>query len=75
MSEHGIEWRFSPGRAPHFGDMWEVAVKFMKTLLRKVIGSHTLTLEEIITVLTQAEAILNSRPLIPVGHSMKILLT
>ena len=65
MSEHGIQWQFSPGTASHFSGMWEAAVKSMKTLLRKVTGNHTPTLKEIITVLTQDEAILNSRPLIP----------
>ena len=61
----GIQWHFSPGRAPHFGGLWEAAVRSMKILLRKVIGAHTLKWDEFLTVLTSAEATLNSRPLIP----------
>ena len=61
---HQIDWKFSPSRAPHFGGLWEAGVKSMKTLLRKTIGSHHLTYEELTTVLIEAEATLNSRPLL-----------
>ena len=40
-------------------------MKTMKTLLWKVVGSHTITFEELTTVLSQAEATMNSRPLVP----------
>ena len=48
--------------APHFGGLWEAAVKSMKTHLRHVIGS--VTFEEFTTVLAQVKSCLNSRPLI-----------
>lgn len=64
-SHRNIQWHFSPARAPHFGGIWEAAVRSMKTLLRKTIGTHSLTFEELTTVLAEAEAILNSRPLLP----------
>ena len=60
-----ITWRFAPCRAPHFGGLWEAAMKTMKTLLRKVVGSHALTFEELTTVFSQAEATMNGRPLAP----------
>ncbi len=47
-----IKWKFSPSRSPHFGGMWEAGVKAMKLLLRKFIGQHKLTFEEMVTVLT-----------------------
>lgn len=58
-----IEWKMIPPRAPNFGAMWESNIKSMKTHLYRVIGSQLLTYEELQTVLTQIESIMNSRPL------------
>ena len=54
------EWRFIPERSPHFGGLWEAAVKSAKSHLRKVVGTTKLTFEELTTILTQVEACLNS---------------
>ncbi|XP_071580460.1 uncharacterized protein [Temnothorax nylanderi] len=59
----GIKWHFNPPAAPHFGGLWEAAVKSTKHHLRRVIGETTLTFEELSTFLAQVEAWLNSRPL------------
>lgn len=58
-----IQWRFNPPSAPHFGGLWEAAVKSLKHHLRRVLGETTLTFEEMSTLLAQVEACLNSRPL------------
>ncbi|XP_026467753.1 uncharacterized protein LOC113371339 [Ctenocephalides felis] len=58
-----IEWKFNPPHAPHFGGLWESAVKLIKHHLRRVVGETCLTYEEFSTVLTQIEAIVNSRPI------------
>ena len=65
-SSNNIEWRFIPERSPHFGGIWESAVKSAKTHLRLVIHGTKLTFEEATTVLAQVKACLNSRPLTPV---------
>ena len=62
-----IEWKFIPERAPHFGGLWEAAVKSTKTHLKRIIANIKLTYEEFSTVLTQIEACLNSRPLVPLN--------
>ena len=61
-----LEWHFSPARAPHFGRLWEAGVKAMKSTLLKILPPHPLSFEEFCTVLTDAGAAVNSRPLTPV---------
>ena len=61
----GLTWHHIPPRAPHFGGLWEAAVKAMKIGLRKLITPHPLTWSELTTLLTEVEATLNSRPVAP----------
>lgn len=63
ISKEERAWHFNPPAAPHFGGLWEAAVKSTKYHLRRVIGESTLTFEEMSTLLAQVEACLNSRPL------------
>ncbi|XP_046387356.1 uncharacterized protein LOC124156925 [Ischnura elegans] len=65
LASTGTEWRFNLPAAPHFGGIWEAAVKSTKHHIRRVIGDTKLTFEELSTLLCQVEACLNSRPLIP----------
>ena len=60
---HQVTWNTIPERAPHFGGLWESAVKSMKYHLKRVVGSQVLTYEELQTVTCQVEACLNSRPI------------
>ena len=56
----GVEWRFNPPAAPHFGGIWESAVKSVKHHLRCVIGETSLTFEEMTTLLTQVRRVVLS---------------
>ncbi|CAB0042201.1 unnamed protein product [Trichogramma brassicae] len=63
---NGTSWRFIPSRAPHFGGLWEAAVRSFKTHLKRTLGPRRLIYEEFCTVLVGIETVLNSRPLGPV---------
>lgn len=65
MAKEGIEWHFNPPLAPHFGGLWESAVKSAKHHLTRMLGENKLTLGELNTLLCQIEACLNSRPMTP----------
>ncbi|XP_070524007.1 uncharacterized protein [Cardiocondyla obscurior] len=67
LTNKGVLWHFNPPSAPHFGGLWEAAVKSAKFHIHRVIGKATLTYEELATFLTQVEACLNSRPLLPIS--------
>ncbi|XP_029158397.1 uncharacterized protein LOC114930709 [Nylanderia fulva] len=54
----GIRWHFNPPAAPHFGGLWEAAVKSTKFHLRRVIGETTLTFEELSTLLARSKLVL-----------------
>jgi len=58
------QWIFNPPAAPHFGGIWEAAIKSAKFHMKKVIGSQMYTLEEFMTLITKVEGVLNSRPLV-----------
>ncbi|XP_011877529.1 PREDICTED: uncharacterized protein LOC105567318, partial [Vollenhovia emeryi] len=65
LANDGTHWKFNPPAALHFGGKWEAGVKSVKYHLRRVVGDTSLTYEEMTTIFTQIEAILNSRPLCP----------
>ena len=58
-----VQWKLTPVKAPHFGGLWEAAVKAAKFHLKRELGQRLYTLDELRTILCQAEACLNSRPL------------
>ncbi|XP_077257956.1 uncharacterized protein LOC143895050 isoform X1 [Temnothorax americanus] len=65
-----ITWNFLPLSAPHFGGLWEAGVRSVKTHLRCILGTNTLTFEEFSTLLCRIEACLNSRPIAPLADTL-----
>ena len=60
-----IKWHFIPVQSPHHGGLWEARVREMKRVLMKIIVNHRLYFEDLVTILTDVEATLNSRPITP----------
>lgn len=58
-----IQWKFSPPSAPWWGGFWERLVGMLKNVLRKVLGRACCDEEELVTILCDAESLINSRPL------------
>ena len=58
-----ISWKFIAEKAAWWGGMWERLVWSVKTCLCKVIGKASLSYKEIETILTEVEAVVNSRPI------------
>lgn len=67
LSNEGINWYFSPPRSPHFGGLWEAAVKAFKLHFYRIVGEELFTYEQFNTLIIEIEAILNSRPLTPLS--------
>ena len=60
LTHEQVTWHFIPPRTPHFGGIWESAVKSMKGHLLKIVGNYVLTFEAMNTYLIEIEP---SRPI------------
>ncbi|XP_058816283.1 uncharacterized protein LOC131679560 [Topomyia yanbarensis] len=56
-------WNFNPPAAPHMGGIWERLVRSAKDALKALHDGGKLTDEILLTVLAEAEDMVNSRPL------------
>ncbi|GFS63721.1 retrovirus-related Pol polyprotein from transposon 17.6 [Trichonephila clavipes] len=65
LVDENINWKFLPPRAPNFGGLWEAGIKSFKFHFKREAGNSRFTYEEFLTIMTQIEGILNSRPLTP----------
>eukprot|EP00112_Aurelia_sp_Birch-Aquarium-sp1_P019023 Seg4627.3 transcript_id=Seg4627.3/GoldUCD/mRNA.D3Y31 product="hypothetical protein" protein_id=Seg4627.3/GoldUCD/D3Y31 len=63
VGQKGIIWRFMLEKSPFFGGFYERMVQVVKRCLRKILGSAKLNYEELVTVITEVEGTINSRPL------------
>ena len=67
-ANQGIEWNFIVELAPWMGGFYERLVGTVKGALKKSIGKICQTEKKLETFLTEAEAVINSRPLVYVGE-------
>ena len=58
-----MKWTFNLEKAPWWGGVFERLVKSVKRCLKKTIRGARLTYEELLTVISEVEMILNCRPL------------
>ena len=63
LLEHKIQCEFRVVRAPWWGGLYKRLITNIKPPKKKVLGRSSLTIDEMFTVLTEVEAMVNSRPL------------
>ncbi|KAL4009499.1 hypothetical protein ACER0C_003351 [Sarotherodon galilaeus] len=63
LKQQGIQWTFNPPSGPHHGGVWERLLKSVKKILNVTLRLQTLDEESLHTLLCEAEAIINSRPI------------
>ncbi|KAF2892176.1 hypothetical protein ILUMI_13997, partial [Ignelater luminosus] len=55
--------QFNPPTAAWWGGWWERLIGMMKRLLRSVLGNKIVDYEELLTLICEAESVMNQRPL------------
>ena len=63
IANKGIQWNCNPPLAPHFGGVHESMLKSAKKAISAILGNADITDEELITAVTGAEGLINSRAL------------
>ena len=74
-ANENIQWVFTVELAPWLGGFYERLVGIIKRSLRKAIGRVCLNSEQLLTILKEAEAVINSRPLLYVGDDINSSMT
>ena len=64
LSKHGIHWKFIVELALWMGGFYERLVGLTKRAIWKTLGSQCLTEKQLVTILAETEAVVNSRPLV-----------
>ena len=68
-----IKWQFNPPGAPHMGGVWERLVRSVKEVMTGLMRNYVLTDPQLLTLLTEVESIINSRPLTHVSDDLSDL--
>ena len=67
LRQRGIQWMFNPPTGSHHGGVWERLIRSVRKILSTTLGLQTMDEEGLHTVLCEAEAIINSRPITKVS--------
>ena len=68
MMQKQIDWHFNPPTSKHMGGAWERLIRSTREMLRALAKEQLLTDEQLLTLMTEVEKILNNRPITPVSN-------
>lgn len=68
MLQEEIEWHFNPPSASHMGGAWERMIRSTRKILKALVKEQLLTDEQLSTLMTEVEKILNDRPITTVSN-------
>ena len=71
MSSNGIQWTFNPPYASHRGGVWERMIRTTRKLLKALGNQQLITDEQLLAFMTEAERIINERPITPCSNDPK----
>ena len=63
LSGVGVQWTFNLARAPWWGGVYERMIRMTQRCLKKIVGRARLILDELTTLITEVEGVINSRPI------------
>ena len=63
LTQHSIQWKFILECSPWWGGFYERLMKTIKKPLKKILGNTRMNVDEMVTLLKEVEAQVNSRPL------------
>ncbi|KAI5085117.1 hypothetical protein C0J45_1086, partial [Silurus meridionalis] len=63
LRQRGIKWSFNPPAGSHFGGVWERVICMVRRILSAVLRQQRLDDDGLHTVMCEAKAILNDRPI------------
>ena len=63
LSSNDINWKYILPLSPWWGGFYENLIRIVKSTLRKVFGKSRLNYEELSTIITEVEGVINTRPL------------
>ena len=71
LDDQKIQWYFISPRAPWQGGMYERMIGTVKSSLHKALHHKTVSVSELVTVLSEVEAVVNNRPLVYLDDDIK----
>jgi hypothetical protein len=65
--QHGTKWLFNPPYGSHHGGAWERCIRTARKILNALVKNQVLDDDQLVTLMAEVEAVMNSRPLTAVS--------